>query len=234
MTELEKMMTSFEAVFLSTSMLRLLLAGLLGSIVGLERASNRKPAGLRTIMFITFGSCLFTVISEGMATMHGGDVTRIAAQLVSGIGFLGAGSIVHARGSVVGLTTAATIFVMASIGMACGSGLYAIAIFSTICLMVGLVILGRVEHHFAWHARMVVYTVTSHEIVRTIEELNRALEEDRLPMQQVRCRRGVTDKDPATLEFTINAPEELENKLLERFMELPTVETVQLAESDAE
>ena len=95
-------------------------------------------------MFISFGSCLFTVISEGFATMHGGDVTRIAAQLVSGIGFLGAGSIVHARGSVVGLTTAATIFVMSSIGMACGAGLYSIAVFSTISLLVGLVVLGRI------------------------------------------------------------------------------------------
>ena len=107
------------ADLLSKSMVRLTLAAVLGGIIGLERAFKRKPAGLRTNMFICFGSAMFTILSNELAAEWGiGDHTRIAAQIIPGIGFIGAGSILHAKGSVTGLTTAATIFVVASIGMA--------------------------------------------------------------------------------------------------------------------
>ena len=109
------------ADLLSKSMVRLTLAAVLGGIIGLERALKRRPAGLRTNMFICFGSAMFTILSNDLAAEWGiGDHTRIAAQIIPGIGFIGAGSILHAKGSVSGLTTAATIFVVASIGMACG------------------------------------------------------------------------------------------------------------------
>ena len=84
-------------VVLSTTILRLTIAAILGGIIGLERQLKHKPAGLRTNMFICFGSALFTVLSGQLAGNLGGDHTRIAAQIIPGIGFIGAGSILHAR-----------------------------------------------------------------------------------------------------------------------------------------
>ena len=101
---------------------RLLLAALLGGMVGLERQLRHKPAGLRTNMLICVGSALFTIISYEMAGNVGGDHTRIAAQIIPGIGFIGAGVVLRERGTIVGITSASTIFMMASIGMAVGAG----------------------------------------------------------------------------------------------------------------
>src|SRR4030095_9127816 len=102
------------ATFVSETVVRLILAGFLGGMIGLERELKRKPAGLRTNMFICFGAAMFTILSfkftEGTA-----DHTRIASNIITGIGFIGAGSILHSRGAVSGLTTAATMFVVASI-----------------------------------------------------------------------------------------------------------------------
>ena len=108
-------------------------------------ASSGTPAGLRTNLFICFGAAMFTVLSDKLAGSFGGDHTRIAAQIIPGIGFIGAGSILHARGSVVGLTTAATLFVVASVGMAVGGGLYLTAIFATVVILLALAVLGRLE-----------------------------------------------------------------------------------------
>ncbi len=127
---------------------RLVLSILLGGVIGLERQYRHKAAGLRTNMLICFGSAMFTVISAQMAEKLGGDQTRIAAQIISGIGFLGAGTIIHGQGSVVGLTSAATIFVTASVGMAAGAGLYFTAIFATVVVLIALVGLGKLEDYF--------------------------------------------------------------------------------------
>src|SRR6476646_9202240 len=130
------------ADLLSKTMVRLTLAAFLGGIIGLEREMKRKPAGLRTNMFICFGAAMFTILSEELASRWPGDHTRIAAQIIPGIGFIGAGSILHSRGSVTGLTTAATLFVVASIGMACGGGFYLQAIFATMLIYLALHLLG--------------------------------------------------------------------------------------------
>src|SRR5437588_754791 len=136
------------AVVLSSTILRLIVAAILGGIIGLERELHHKPAGLRTNMFICFGAAMFTVLSDELAAGFGGDHTRIAAQIIPGIGFIGAGSILHSRGSVSGLTTAATLFVVASIGMAAGGGLYLTAIFATGVILIALALLGSMEKSF--------------------------------------------------------------------------------------
>src|SRR5436305_14691468 len=102
-------------VVLSTTILRLTVAAILGGIIGLERQLKHKPAGLRTNMFICFGSALFTVLSGQLAGNLGGDHTRIAAQIIPGIGFIGDCSILHARGPTMGHTTAATVLVVDSV-----------------------------------------------------------------------------------------------------------------------
>jgi len=131
---------------------KLLLATLLGGAIGIERELAGKPAGLRTNILICLGAALFTQLSVDIAKIgfspdgHPyGDTTRIAAQIVSGIGFLGAGAILHGGGAIVGLTTAATIWVVAAIGAAVGAGAYVDALGATTLIMVVLVGLRPVE-----------------------------------------------------------------------------------------
>jgi putative Mg2+ transporter-C (MgtC) family protein len=118
--------------------LRLVLAGVLGSIIGYQRERSGKPAGLRTHALICVGSALFTV--AGTSAFSSGDPTRIAAGVVSGIGFLGAGAILHRHRSVEGLTTAATMWVVAAIGLAAGAGLYIIAPITAVIALIVLLL----------------------------------------------------------------------------------------------
>lgn len=118
---------------------RLVLAAICGGIIGWEREWRKKPAGLRTHMLVAVGSASFTLgavrfveSSPGGANSLDLDPTRVVQGIVGGIGFLGAGAIVRSRGSVEGLTTAAGVWVMGAIGVACGLGYYALAIETTI------------------------------------------------------------------------------------------------------
>jgi putative Mg2+ transporter-C (MgtC) family protein len=124
---------------------RLLLAGALGALLGAERTIRQRPAGFRTNILIAIGSALFTIVSMEMAEAHGGDPTRIPSQIVTGIGFLGGGAILREQGDIRGLTTAATVWVNAAIGMAAGAGYYTIAIVATITSLIVLTTFLRIE-----------------------------------------------------------------------------------------
>jgi putative Mg2+ transporter-C (MgtC) family protein len=126
---------------------RLLLAAGLGAAIGLERELRRKPAGLRTNILIALGSALFTTMSIELAK-GGGTPDRVAAQIVTGIGFLGAGAILRDGPNVHGMTTAATIWVNAAVGVAVGAGEYAMATVSTAITLVVLAALGPLEAYF--------------------------------------------------------------------------------------
>lgn len=118
-------------------LLKILLAALLGGLIGLEREIAQKEAGLRTNILIAIGSTLLTILSIRLAEVFSlADPTRIAAQIVTGIGFLGAGAIIQARFAVQGLTTAATIWSVAAIGMAVGTGHHFIALIVTLFILV--------------------------------------------------------------------------------------------------
>lgn len=171
---------------LSSTIFRLMLAAALGGMIGLERQLRHKPAGLRTNLFICFGAAMYTVLSSELAGKLGGDHTRIAAQIIPGIGFIGAGSILHARGSVVGLTTAATLFVVASVGMAAGGGLYITAIFATGLILIALELLRRVEMRLALRSMVVTYEVTGATAEGLLIEANRVLDQVHSTMQNVR------------------------------------------------
>lgn len=124
---------------------RLVIALMLGGAIGWERELQRMPAGFRTHALVSLGSAIFTVISAYAFTGPGSDPTRIAAQIVSGIGFLGGGAILHYGGTVRGLTTAASLWSVAAVGMAAGAGLFVLAGISAVLVIIGLELFQRVE-----------------------------------------------------------------------------------------
>lgn len=126
---------------------RLLLAAALGGVLGLEREWRHKEAGLRTNILITIGSALFTLMSIELSTAASGDPGRIAAQIVTGIGFLGAGAIIRRDDKIQGLTTAATIWVNASVGIAVGGGQYHLAAVATSVTLAVLLVLHPIEKY---------------------------------------------------------------------------------------
>src|SRR6266576_2113743 len=167
----------FEMSSAGISLLRLILAAILGGAIGLERQFKHRPAGLRTNLFICLGAAMFTLLSDALAVEHLGDHTRIAAQIIPGIGFIGAGSILHSRGDLVtGITTAATIFVVASIGMAAGGGQYVLAIFAALLILGVLMLLGRIERGLNLKVMLYAYEVSGPSAEETMARVNEILE----------------------------------------------------------
>ncbi len=123
---------------------RLLLAAAVGGLLGAERELRRKSAGFRTNILIALGAAIFTIMSV-MLSPGAADGTRIAAQIVTGIGFLGAGTILHNRDGVQGLTTAATVWVNAALGVAAGGGQYRLVIIGGAIVLTVLLVLGPIE-----------------------------------------------------------------------------------------
>lgn len=131
-------------------LIRIIFSIILGSVIGLERELTNKSAGLRTQIMVCLGSCLFTILSiYGFSTAVSlypiGDPSRVAAQIITGIGFIGAGTVLRQGLTVTGLTTASTLWIVAAIGMACGCGKISIATISTIFAVVILVIIRMFE-----------------------------------------------------------------------------------------
>lgn len=138
---------------------RLLTACMLGGLVGLEREWRHKAAGLRTNLLLCLGCAFFTMLSAVLAGEGNPDKGRVASNIVQGIGFLGAGIILHTRDRVVGLTSAATVFVIASIGMACGAGLYIEAVMATVVTLIALTVVGYIESKAGWKHITMLYEV---------------------------------------------------------------------------
>lgn len=138
--------------------LRIFVAAVLGGLIGLEREYRAKEAGFRTHFLVALGSALFMIISaygfEGalVSAEHRLDVSRIAAQVVTGIGFIGAGTIIFQKNAVRGLTTAAGVWVVAAIGLACGAGMYALATASSVLVLIGLEAFNYFLHKFDKHS----------------------------------------------------------------------------------
>ncbi|HEV8252692.1 MAG TPA: MgtC/SapB family protein [Candidatus Limnocylindria bacterium] len=124
---------------------RMALGLVLGAVIGLERELHRQPAGFRTHSLVAVGAAIFTIISAYGFAGSIVDPTRIAAQIVSGIGFIGAGTILQHRGNIRGLTTAASLWSVAAIGMAAGAGMVTIAVVGTVLILVVLALLDRIE-----------------------------------------------------------------------------------------
>jgi putative Mg2+ transporter-C (MgtC) family protein len=182
-------MFSYQQIFL-----RLTLASLCGAAIGIERDVHRRPAGVRTSAFVCMGAALFTVLSFELSRRYGdSSSTRIASNLVQGIGFLGAGAILREGGGLVGLTTAATIFVEAAIGMAFGGGLYAIGGFATGVVLFGLVVVGWFTHWANLKPRILEFRITAEQHQGVGTEVQRLLEALRIKPQQFRISMAGTN-----------------------------------------
>src|ERR1700733_13197481 len=220
--EVARLLHNELGVVLSATLARLLLAATLGGVIGLERQLRHKPAGLRTNMFICFGAAMFTVLSKELAGVPS-DSARITAQIIPGIGFIGAGSILHAKTSVTGLTTAATLFVVASVGMAAGGGLYLTAVFATILILFALVMLGRAEAVFSLKMFATSYEVTGRNIDGMLREVNRILDSEQLTMHSI----NVADADPDfRLVFSVDGERDQQNLFSIRLHESAAFATV--------
>jgi putative Mg2+ transporter-C (MgtC) family protein len=202
-------------------LVRLLCACAAGAVVGLERELSRKPAGLRTNVMICLGAALFTLLSVRIAhgsTAH--DPGRIAAQVVTGVGFIGAGAILHARGSVVGLTTAAGIWLVASIGMAFGAGALALGSVATLLSLGVLVGLGMLEDRLVrWRT-----TAKFHIEMEPSPVLNRAIKQHLLELGLPRRTWRVSKRRGAFIGYLVTmGPESRLEELQNRIMAEPQV-----------
>ena len=167
--------------------LRLSIAALLGAAVGIERDIHRRPAGIRTSAFVCMGSALFTILSFELAHRYGdSSSTRIASNLVQGIGFLGAGAILREAGGLVGLTTAATIFAESAIGMAIGGGLYAVGGFAAGLVLFGLVVLGWFARYTNLKPRILGFRVTTSHAENVATEVQKLLADLKIKPQHFR------------------------------------------------
>ena len=168
-------------------LLRVTVAALLGAAIGVERDLRKRPAGIRTSMFVCLATALFTILSNEISHAFGDTgSTRIASNIVQGIGFLGAGAILRDAGGVTGMTTAATVFVEAAIGMATGGGLYAVAAYATGIALVGLVLVGWLADRLNLKVRSMMFRVTSSSTGSVAGEVQKLLVSLKVPVQHMR------------------------------------------------
>src|SRR5215471_11530344 len=193
--------------------IKLIVAVILGGIIGIERQIRDKPAGLRTNILICVGSTLFMSISNAF-----GD-TRIGAQIITGIGFLGAGSVLHSHGFVLGLTTAATIWVVAGVGMALGSGMYLVAIFATGMSLVTLYLLSFVEDRIQGR-RSYSYSLVVSDLNQALASVNRVLQESSVSAASFNFRKRA---DNYRVWFNLVIPREKNIKIIQRLSEVPEI-----------
>lgn len=175
--------TSIE-VNATSSIFKLLLSLVLGCVVGYERKQRGQPAGVRTFSLIAMGSTLAMILSiyvpQEYMGLKNGDPGRIAAQVVTGIGFLGAGAIIQMKGSVRGLTTAAGIWMVAAIGMAVGVGMYTISIIATLLILIILVCLDKIEHKANIGTELRTLHIELATILQSLKQYYLLLEENKI------------------------------------------------------
>jgi putative Mg2+ transporter-C (MgtC) family protein len=207
--------------------LKLVLAAILGGIIGIEREVRDKPAGLRTNILICMGSTLFMSISTKIAEIVGGDPTRIAAQIISGIGFLGAGAVLHSHGFVLGLTTAATIWVVAGVGMALGSGMYLVAVFTTVMSLATLYLLSFIEDKIQGR-RSYSYSLVVTDLNQAIASINRILQDTSVSAASFNFKKKAGHY---RLWFSLLIPRDKNLKIIQRLSEVPEITQVETGSS---
>ncbi|GAC1701201.1 MAG: hypothetical protein NVS9B4_04060 [Candidatus Acidiferrum sp.] len=163
---------------LNSIIARLLWAALLGALIGVERSVRRRPSGMRTSLCVSVAAAFFTILSVEIAKATGdASTTRIASNIVQGIGFLGAGVILRERGSVTGLTTAASIFGVAALGMGAGAGLYKASGVACFIVLFALIFLVYVEGWFHLKPRFMLFRISTDAASDLVSEVHRIFSE---------------------------------------------------------
>ncbi|MCM1319219.1 MAG: MgtC/SapB family protein [Muribaculaceae bacterium] len=183
LSDLWASITSTEVTLLN-SMVRLICAMLIGCVIGWERKRKGQVAGLRTFTLISMGACLAMLLSiyvpQEYLGLKNGDPGRIAAQVVTGVGFLGGGAMIQQKGSIRGLTTAAGIWVVATLGMAVGVGMYGAALVATILVMITLITLEQWEHKVRIGQESRVVNVTVNQVVHDVSEFRKVFKSNKM------------------------------------------------------
>jgi putative Mg2+ transporter-C (MgtC) family protein len=203
-------------------LLKLVLAVALGGLVGLERESSHKPAGFRTNILICVGSAMMMILSGlllGGSEGSGTDLTRIAAGVITGIGFIGAGTIIQARGSIVGLTTAATLWAMAGLGLVIGAGYYLVSVIFTAIIILTLVIFRYIEENYLKRSLYIYYLKAkySKDILNNVKKLalHEGVKFDELSLKK--------EENFAILNLSFQAIEEKEQKFNKSLLNLAEI-----------
>jgi len=158
------------------TVIRLLFAAAMGALIGLERDLRRRPAGIRTSMFVCLATALFTMMSQQLAHLWGdAGPTRIASNIVQGIGFLGAGAILKDSAGLVGMTTAATIFVEAAIGMAAGGGFFAVSATATAIVLFALIVVAWLIQKLSIKSKAILFRFTTSHADNVASEVQHLL-----------------------------------------------------------
>jgi putative Mg2+ transporter-C (MgtC) family protein len=207
-------------------LIQLVLAVVLGGIVGLERELKGKPAGLRTNILICMGAALFTALSIQLARGTG-DPGRVAAQILTGVGFIGAGTILHTRGSVTGLTSAATIWVVAAIGMALGAAAYVEAIGTTLLVTVVLSGLGVVERYLERQQTRSKIVIHARPEATALDDLRELVCRTGLEVVESQRRQEGPDQ---VIEFQLRGPKRLHDQAMVAVVHDPNVRSVSTGE----
>jgi putative Mg2+ transporter-C (MgtC) family protein len=210
---------------------RLVMACLLGGSIGLEREFRGKPSGLRTNAFICMGAAFFTLLSPIIAGVDSPNKGQIASNIVQGIGFLGAGLVLHNRDRISGLTSAATVFVVASIGMACGAGLYLPAIFATAIVLAALIFVGMWELRFNLKSYPRIYELRGTDSTSLQQVAMRLLDKEnrRLVLMNSQSIGGVE-----RVTFTVTARRKEHDAILQQLRSDPAVAEAHAYQEEAE
>lgn len=214
--------------------IRIILSCVLGGLVGLERESLNKSAGFRTHILVCVGSALIMIVSQDIYNIYhtqtAMDPARIAAQVVSGIGFLGAGTIMREGATVKGLTTAATLWAVAGVGLAVGAGSYFPALVTTGVVFLTLIYLGKVEKLMTGTAHVAILLVTAENRPGQLGKVAAFLGDYKILIHNIQMRQLV-GKDKVMFEIDIKSPSDLEmNKVLFGIADVPGVSQVEQIE----
>jgi putative Mg2+ transporter-C (MgtC) family protein len=199
---------------------RLLLAAVLGGMIGIDREYHHKPSGVRTNLLICFGAALFTFLSSIIAGESSTNKGQIASNIVQGVGFLGAGLILHNRDRVSGLTSAATVWAVASIGMACGAGLYGPALMSAVLVIVVLEVVGILEREGNLKSYAVVYEVRGVDAELMKRSLLGAMDREQRQLSDID---NYSMGDIYRLSFPVFATSRVHKRLIAAFKSSPGI-----------
>ncbi len=202
---------------------RLLTACALGALIGLEREAKRKAAGVRTNLLICMGAAFFTLLSAVLAGDGGTNKGQVASNIVQGIGFLGAGLIIHNRSRISGLTSAASVWVVASIGMACGAGLFAPAVVASAIVIVAIELVGFLERRASIKIYPLVYEARGRDQTAMLKSILDAMDK---AGERLATYDATAIGDLQRVSFTITATKREHERLHSKLLAEPAIDAL--------